>query len=98
MGDFLASLERLSALDLDVLLPSHGTMISEPSRLLDKTRQHRLMRESRILEVWQSGTTDAEAIVEVVYEELAPEARPIAARQITAHLEHLREIGRIEHF
>ena len=98
MGDFLASLKTLAALDIDVLLPSHGTMISEPSRLLDKTRQHRLMRESRILAVWQSGTTDAEAIVEIVYEELAPEARPIAARQITAHLEHLREIGRIEHF
>ncbi len=98
MGDFLASLERLAALDIDVLLPSHGTMINEPSRLLDKTRQHRLMREARILEVWQSGTTDPESIVDVVYEELAPEARPIAARQIIAHFEHLKEIGRIERF
>ena len=95
MQDFLSSLERLAALDADVLLPGHGTMIAEPSRLLEKTRQHRLMREDRIFEAWQSGKREPEAIVEAVYEDAAPEARPIAARQVAAHLERLREIGRI---
>ncbi len=98
MSDFLSSLERLAALDADVLLPGHGTMIREPARLLDKTRQHRLMREDRILEAWRSGKREIEAIVAAVYEETAPEARPIAARQVLAHLERLRATGRIDGF
>ena len=95
MQDFLSSLERLAALDADVLLPGHGTMIAAPSRLLEKTRQHRLMREERILEAWQAGKRGLEAIVDAVYEDAAPAARPIAARQVAAHLERLRHIGRI---
>lgn len=95
MGDFLSSLKRLAALDADVLLPGHGTMMREPSRLLDKTRSHRLMRENRIFEAWRSGKRDLEAIVAAVYEEPPPELRPIAARQVLAHLEHLSQTGRI---
>ena len=98
MGDFLSSLERLAALDADVLLPGHGTMIREPARLLDKTRQHRLMREDRILEAWRSGKRTPEAIVAAVYERTAPEARPLAARQVLAHLERLSATGRIDGF
>ncbi len=98
MRDFLSSLERLAVLDADVLLPGHGTMIDKPSRLLDKTRQHRLMREDKILEAWQSGKQELEAIIDAVYEETLLEARPIAARQVLAHLEHLSVTGRINNF
>ncbi len=98
MQDFLASLERLAALDADVLLPGHGTMIREPARLLEKTRQHRLMREERIFEAWRRGKREPEEIVAAVYEETAPEARPIAARQVLAHLQRLNATGRIDGF
>ncbi|MEE4298410.1 MAG: MBL fold metallo-hydrolase, partial [Pseudomonadales bacterium] len=48
MGAYMRSLERCAALDLRVVLPSHGPPL--PPRALGKTLAHRREREARVLD------------------------------------------------
>ena len=95
MTQYLDSLDRLLSADPQVLLPSHGTMIPEAPQALRKARQHRLRRENRVLEAWESGQRNPEAMLGPVYGELHAAAKPLAVRQVLAHLERLESIGRI---
>ena len=95
MAQYLASLERLAGLAPQVLLPSHGSMIPDAPQALREAARHRLWREERVFEAWERGLRDPEAMVDAVYGELEAAARPLAARQILAHLERLAAVGRI---
>ncbi len=95
MAAYLDSLDRLAALGPRVLLPSHGSMIPDAPRALRGARRHRLWREERVLEAWERGARDPCEMLEPVYGELEPQARPIAVRQVLAHLERLEALGRI---
>lgn len=95
MSQYLESLEELAGLGARVLLPSHGSMISDAAEALRKAGRHRLWREERILAVWDRGQRDPKAMLDAVYGELEPGTRPIAVRQVLAHLERLEAIGRI---
>lgn len=95
MDDYLASLERLRAMPLTVLLPAHGPAVPEPPRYLAELIEHRLWREERILDAWRQGRVDPQAMLPTVYDDVPELAWPLAARQIEAHLERLRRAGRL---
>ena len=95
MAKYLDSLERLSGLNPQVILPSHGSMIPEAQKALREARRHRLWREERVLEAWRGGERDPQRMLGPVYGDLHPLAQPIAVRQLLAHLERLEVIGRI---
>ena len=95
MADYIRSLERLEVLDPSVILPGHGSMIPRGAQALAKAREHRLWREDRVLEAWDAGVRDPEAMLPTVYGELDPVLRPFAVRQVLAHLERLESIGRV---
>ena len=58
-------------------------------------RRHRLWREGRVLEAWRDGLREPAGMLETVYPDLAPVARPLAERQIFAHLQRLERLGRL---
>jgi endoribonuclease LACTB2 len=97
MRDYLDSLARCRALLPRFLFPAHGPVLRNGARVLGKLAEHRRRRETRVLEAWQSGVHDAAAIVPLAYQEaeVPPPLRPIAARQVLAHLDHLREQGKL---
>ena len=95
MADYVDSLERLANLGARAALPSHGSMIQDVSKAALEARQHRLWREDRVFEAWESGLRDPAAMLDPVYGELDPAVRPIAVRQVLAHLERLELIGRL---
>ena len=97
MRDYLASLERCRELRPRFLFPAHGPVLRDGERVLTQLIDHRRAREARILDAWQNGVHDADAIVPLAYDEadVPPPLRPIAARQVLAHLDHLREQGRL---
>ncbi len=96
MSEYLDSIEKMIQLAPRTLFPAHGPAISEAVTKLQGYRDHRLWREQKVLAAWNSGLRTPEEIVPVVYEDLAPEVHPIAARQITAHLERLHRLDRLE--
>ncbi|HKZ51605.1 MAG TPA: MBL fold metallo-hydrolase [Dehalococcoidia bacterium] len=95
MTRYLQSLERLKTYDVALLLPGHGPAVKEGRRKLQELIDHRHAREEEILRLLGRGKTTVEALVSAIYPELDRRVRPMANRQIQAHLEKLTNEGRV---
>jgi len=96
MIDYLHSLERMRSLPrLTILFCGHGAAVASPYRKIDEYINHRLERETKILEAFRSGVTEPAAIVSLVYTDVSPKAHSMAERSVIAHLEKLQAEGRV---
>lgn len=93
MSAYLRSLERLRDLAPTTIFPAHGPPIKNTVAKLVELIDHRLWREQRILDAWRSGRQKPDEILEVAYDEIPEIVRPLAERQVLAHLERLRSAG-----
>ena len=92
---YLEGLRRLRALDLAVLCPGHGPEVWEPAAKLDGYIAHRLDRERRLLDALAAGVRGEEALLDAAWDDAPAALRPAAAVTLRAHLEKLREEGRL---
>jgi glyoxylase-like metal-dependent hydrolase (beta-lactamase superfamily II) len=95
LGAYLASLERVRALNPARLLPAHGPIIENPDEVLRGYIAHRLEREQQILEAMQGGDSTPDEITARVYRGLKPQLLPMAREGVTAHLIKLEREHRI---
>jgi glyoxylase-like metal-dependent hydrolase (beta-lactamase superfamily II) len=95
LRDYLASLARVRALTPRRLLPGHGPIVEDPIALIDEYIAHRELRDRQILDAIASGARSTEEIVERVYAGLSPALERAAADTVGAHLQKLREEGKI---
>lgn len=93
LRQYLASLDRMAALQPRVAFPGHGPVIDRPIELIREYLAHRAMRESQILACLRDGVTGVDAIVTKIYGELVDPVRRAARETVTAHLEKLRDEG-----
>ncbi len=94
MAAYLASLEGLLGLDVDLIGPAHGPLVKDGSRRIRAYIEHRLMRERQVLEALGKGPKTAEGLVDLVYPGLDPRRRRAALTNITSHLQKLEAAGR----
>src|SRR5262249_8065620 len=87
LAQYLASLERLRALEPRRLLPAHGPAIDDPQTVIAGYIAHRLFRERQVESALRAGRTTVEAIAESIYDGLAPALLPAACENVRAHLE-----------
>ncbi len=92
VADYLGSLARLRALDLQVVYPAHGPPLERPSEALDRFEAHRMQR---IREVKSALAADPHAtprsLVRAVYgSELPPKLERAALDSLAALLDHVR--------
>jgi glyoxylase-like metal-dependent hydrolase (beta-lactamase superfamily II) len=95
LGQYLRSLSRLESFDAEVAYPGHGSVIEHPNALLAEYRAHRQQREDQVLQCLARGVRDVDAMVDAIYPDLPPAVRPAARVTVEAHLEKLREEGRL---
>jgi ribonuclease/clavin/mitogillin len=96
MRDYLDSLARMRSLpNLSVLFGGHGPAIAFPYKKIDEYISHRLERERNILEAVRNGAATPKEIVAQVYTDVSPKAHAMAERAVLAHLEKLRDEGRL---
>lgn len=95
MADYLASLRLLLDRDEEVLYPTHGPPIEDPVAYVGSLIEHRLAREAQIVGQLESGPLPIEAIVEVLYADVAAELHKPAARSVESHLIKLASEGRV---
>ena len=95
LRSYLASLERLAALNPLKAYPGHGPVIENPAALVDEYLEHRRLREQQVIACLNDGVTTADELVARIYPELAGPLRLAAKLTVTAHLEKLREEGRL---
>lgn len=96
MIDYLKSLERMRSIKgLTILFGGHGPAMITPYQKIDEYINHRLEREAKILDAYQSGIKETSEIVAAVYTDVSPKAYAMAERSVVAHLEKLTAEGRL---
>ncbi len=81
MATYFDSLRRMQALSVSALFPSHGPVMANAKSKIQEYLDHRMMRETRILDAWLAGLRSAEQIVEHVYTDVPPALHGLAARK-----------------
>ena len=95
LADYLASLERLAALDLDLLYPGHGPEITDPCTKINEYVEHRLEREAKLVAALEAGERSRAKLLDAAWDDVPPEMRGAAAIAMQAHLEKLADEGRL---
>jgi glyoxylase-like metal-dependent hydrolase (beta-lactamase superfamily II) len=95
LSAYLDSLRRLRSLELKVLCPGHGPYVWDPAAKLDEYISHRLDRERRLVEALEAGLRTEDELLDAAWSEVPEELRFAAALTLAAHLEKLREEGRL---
>lgn len=92
---YLASLERIAALDLGLCLPSHGPTAPDANALLAAYLRHRSVREAKVVAALAAapGAT-LDELVGAAYDDTPPGLLGLARRSLLAGLEKLVEEGR----
>lgn len=94
MNDYLGSLRRVAAMDIDTLAPGHGDLLAEPRRVAEWIIQHRMEREAKIIAaVRKAGAATVEELVDAVYDDVPDYLHRVAQRSLLAHLLRLEEEG-----
>ncbi len=96
LGEFLSSLDRIAALDVDLILPSHGAPFTGHREWVRKTHEHHAERCARILELIDGGASTAHLIAEKLWNRhLTPFHYRFAIFEVMAHLEYLERRGAV---
>jgi len=93
LAQYLASLERLLALEPLVLLPAHGRRIDNPAHVINSHLEHRRMRERQVVDALRADHATVEAIAGSIYDGLDPALMPAARENVRAHLDKLEADG-----
>ena len=91
VADYLASLERVRALDLAVIYPAHGPPLDSPAEALDRFVEHRRhrIRQMEALLAELPGAS-AEELLEAIYGKQLPDgARKAALRSVEVMKAHV---------
>ena len=95
LGDYLASLGRLLALDVQRIYPGHGPVLEPARPVIEGYIAHRLEREAQILEALGAGAQTAKSIVARVYREVPAALHPVARLSVLSNLAKLEREGRV---
>lgn len=97
MSAYLASLERLLALDVAAFAPGHGRLIGAPRDEVRRLVAHRLKREQKVVDAIKRGNpATLDDLLPLVYDDVPERIHPVARRSLTAHLLKLEREGRVE--
>ena len=94
MAAYMRSLALLLEYPLRQLAPGHGDVMDDPRQVIDGLLQHRLAREAKVVGALRSvGAAELDALVALVYDDVAVEVHPIAKLSLQAHLIKLEREG-----
>lgn len=94
MRHYFDSLERLLARPDRIYLPGHGPPLTDPHPFVRDLLAHRRAREAAILAALTTTPQTATALMESLYSKIDPMLKRAAERNVTAHLQKLRDEGR----
>lgn len=98
MRAYMASLERLLALDLRAIFPAHGPIIVPARPRIEEYLAHRRMRERQVLEGLEAGARTVAELVARIYAEVPAALHGLAGESTLSHLMKLEEDGAVRHW
>ncbi len=97
LGDYLDSLERLTALEaagtITTIAPAHGEQREDVGDLLAHYLSHRRERIRQVQDVLAGGRTTAEEVADVVYADVPDSVKPAALQIVRAQLAYIDTLG-----
>ena len=93
MAKYMDSLQKVIDLDPKCVVPSHGVALGG-TNILQKTMEHREMREKQILKLFKLGK-NINQILDEIYFNIPSKVRKYAAANIQSHLKKLRSEGHL---
>ncbi|HEU4884479.1 MAG TPA: MBL fold metallo-hydrolase [Longimicrobium sp.] len=96
LTDYLASLDRLEALQPGAIHPAHGPTIADGMEAIRRYRAHRAERIEQVVRALRHGPAAPGELIDRVYgAELHPGLRGAAEGSLRAILAHLADTGRV---
>ncbi len=95
LGQYMDSLRRLLALDVEKIYPAHGPVIHNARQKISEYIAHRELRERQIIEALRDGPLEVTAIVKRIYTDVPEFLHPAAAQSVRSHLRKLLNEGRV---
>jgi ribonuclease/clavin/mitogillin len=95
LGQYMDSLRRLLALDVETIYPAHGPVIRDAKGKIREYIAHRELRERQVLSVLQDGPIEVPAIVQKIYIDVPKFLHQAAAQSVRSHLKKLLKEGRV---
>ena len=95
MGDYMASLEKLTRRGERVYLPGHGGLIDQAPKFVAQYIAHRKGRENSILARLAKGDADIPTLVRAIYIGIDPRLVGAAGLSVFAHLEDMVARGAV---
>ena len=95
LAAYLESLRTLSRLDLEVLCPGHGPFVYDARARIEGYLEHRLERERNLVAALDAGARTHDELLDRAWSDVPAELRPAARVTLEAHLEKLRDEGRL---
>jgi glyoxylase-like metal-dependent hydrolase (beta-lactamase superfamily II) len=92
---YLAALQRLRDMDLQILCPGHGPLVLDANGKLDEYLAHRLDRERKLERALAGGLRTADELLDRVWSDAPSALRGAATVTLAAHLDKLAEEGRL---
>jgi len=94
MSDYLQSLKKLQTIEINALAPGHGAILENASEALTWLINHRLKRESKVLEKLHANPAlPLVKLVTHVYDDVDTSLHALAQRSLLAHLLKLERDG-----
>jgi glyoxylase-like metal-dependent hydrolase (beta-lactamase superfamily II) len=91
VADYLASLDRIQALDAGVLLPTHGPPITDPAERIERYRAHRRARIAQVARALAaSPAATLDELLRTIYGDAGADVQPAARASLEALIEHVR--------
>lgn len=94
LGEYLDTLGRLAdrVEDIDVLLPGHGPVLTQPAAVLSAYRDHRARRLDEVKHALGSGARTPGDVVAMVYADVPKTLWPAAEQSVRAQLAYLGQL------
>ena len=95
MAQYIDSLRKLLAYDIELICPGHGPPLRQPRRRLEELIEHRIEREEQVIDGLRQGKATVKELVAEIYPEIAGFLYKIAKGQVHAHLIKLEREGKV---
>jgi len=92
---YLAALERLRGMGLEILCPGHGPLVLDANGKLDDYLAHRRDRERRLEQALAAGLRTTDELLDRVWSDAPAALRGAATVTLAAHLDKLDDEGRL---
>jgi glyoxylase-like metal-dependent hydrolase (beta-lactamase superfamily II) len=86
MTAYMNSLDKVKALDFDILWPTHGPPVRDVAPFIDAYIAHRRAREAQVLKALADGHGRIKDMIPTLYAEVDKRLWPAAARSVLGHM------------